>query len=240
VANLRVVGSHAEQRFGVSALARTLAYGGALTPGSLLAVVVSTFNNNITVTVADDVNGAYTQAGPYAINGAVRLSIWYFPNNASSGTPTVTVTPSASAYVSLAIDEYTGPKTVAPLRASATSTGSGGGSMTVGPVGAAGTDLVLAGLGTSSTVPLTSVDAPFALITALNATAAFEGIMSACDVNAPGNESAVFRTSGVIGQWAGAIAAFEAEVVVADRLMTNFVTDMILLRNHVAVPYGEQ
>src|SRR6266403_1084360 len=107
----RVAGSNNSIGYDTSASARTLAYGGNLTSASLLIVVVSIYEVGVTVTVSDGTNGAYTLAGSYSVDAtstAVRVALFYKENNTATGTPTVTVTPSAAAYLSLALDEFTG------------------------------------------------------------------------------------------------------------------------------------
>lgn len=205
----RVTGSHAEQQFGSSASARTLAYGGSLTVGNLLVVTVTTFIAGITVTVSDGTNGNYTQAGAYAVTTDTlgRVSIWYFQNNASSGTPTVTVTPSASAFISISQDEYSGIATTGALRSVATGTTGSSTSIATGTITATAGDLVVAvATQVTSGATASSVSSPFALITNLGS-AVNEGIYTASDVNAPSNEACTFTMTGIV-MWAALGASF--------------------------------
>lgn len=200
----RITGSHAEGQNGNSASARTLQYGGNLTPGSLLEVTVTTFGTAITVTVSDGTNGAYTDSGAgYVVNGSDRISKWFFANNSSSGQPTVTVTPSATAFVSIAIDEYTGGATSSPVRATSTNVSVGAGTTaTTGSVTATAGDLVVTAMSDGNAVAgADSVSSPFSLITNLGS-AVNEGIITAVDTNAPGNENCTFtRASSWSASW---------------------------------------
>ncbi len=141
----RVSGSHAAQAFNDSSSPRTLGFGGALTPGSLAICLVTTYNPGITLTVVGSVNGPYIDSGVgYVVNGSNRISLWYVPNNAASTAEDVTVTPSASAYVTPSLDEFTGVATVSPVRTTASNTGTGG-DATTGVVLASAGDLTVFG-----------------------------------------------------------------------------------------------
>ncbi len=70
------------------------------TAGGFAYCWVGTFGTAITVTVSGSVNGSYTQIGSYKTSGSYVLSLWTSANT-SAGTETITVTPSATAYVSL-------------------------------------------------------------------------------------------------------------------------------------------
>ena len=72
----------------------TLAYGSALAADSLLVAVVATKTNTNLTSVSDGTNGAWTVIATRQ-NEAVLgwdLSFAYFAGNASTGTPTVSVT----------------------------------------------------------------------------------------------------------------------------------------------------
>lgn len=111
-------------QFGNSTSARTLAWSSNVAAGALKVVGIITFGTNITVTVSDNLDGAYTQAGTYIVSGSRRLSIWYFPN-ATGGATTVTVTPSATAFISWDQTAYTAARTTAPLGDESGATGTG-------------------------------------------------------------------------------------------------------------------
>lgn len=104
------------QQFASSSSARTLAFTANVTTGSLIVVGVATAfgGSGITVTVSDNLNGAHTQAGGYGGASNNRASVWYFVNT-TPGACTVTVTPSASTYVTIAIHEYAGVATSSAL-----------------------------------------------------------------------------------------------------------------------------
>jgi hypothetical protein len=144
---------HTGSATGNSASAQSKAFASNVTAHSALVVAVCTYNSRtITVTVSDDINGSYTQAGAYIANGAGShvVSIWYFLNSAAGGAPTagtVTVTPSVSAFVTFGIHEYSGVLTAAALDGnnSGTGTSTAGltGSVTVSGAG----ELLFAALG---------------------------------------------------------------------------------------------
>lgn len=107
-----------DQSFAESGSARSLAYNSNVAAGNLLVAVVSTFNPGITVAVADSLGQTWSAANitglahPYSEAGDLqnRQSIWYFPNT-GAGACSVTVTPSATAYVSIALSEFSGAAT---------------------------------------------------------------------------------------------------------------------------------
>lgn len=119
-----------------SASARTIALPASVTAASDLILGVSTFNSGITLTIADDLSNAFTQLGSYAVNGNIRGSLWRL-NNASAGARTITVTPSASAYMDLFLTEYAGLSSASPTGTS-TNTGTSA-SPTSGSVTVTGT-----------------------------------------------------------------------------------------------------
>lgn len=207
----RVTGSHAEVQYGSSGSARTLQYGGNLTSGSLLEVTVTTGSGlTITVTVSDDVNGSYTQADTYSVNGSNRISKWYFPNNASTGQPTVTVTPFTTSFISIAIDEYTGVATSSPVRGTSRNTGSGGATATTGSITATAGDLIVTGLNDGNiTTGIASVDSPFTLLTNLSS-AVNQAIITAFDLNASGNLDCTFNAVTTFGTWASIGVSYKA------------------------------
>jgi hypothetical protein len=108
--------------YDVSASARTTVFGSNVSAGNLIVVGVETYNTGITVGVTDSCGNTYTQAGSYATNGLIKSSLWY-ARNITGGACTITVTPSASAYVSIQASEYSGADRVSPLDSVATGTG---------------------------------------------------------------------------------------------------------------------
>lgn len=96
-----------------SASARTTSFTANVAAGSLLAIGLVTFGTAITVTVSDNVNGSWIQAGSYTTgNISYKSSIWYFQNS-GSGSVTITVTPNVTAFVTMFACEYSGIATSA-------------------------------------------------------------------------------------------------------------------------------
>lgn len=193
--------------FGNSASARTLQYVSNVTAGSLLLLWVtyedgsgSTLN---TVTISDNVNGAWTQAGGYVTansNTAGRRGAWfYFANSAGGSKPIITMTPGASVYSSLHILEYSVPSPTG-VTVDGTSSGSPltGGTTTVStgtcPVSGAG-ELVVAGWGQgNASGEVVTVSSPFTVETSEH-DGPTEGGGTADDTNASGAEGATFTTT---------------------------------------------
>lgn len=192
MATARVSASSNFYDSGNSALGRTLIYGNTLTVGSTLIVCGATYNVGITLTVSDSVNGAYTQVGTYSIGSDTngRVSIWIFKNNTTSTNPTVTVTPSATAYVSFAVDQYTGLGANPTVHATAASTYGAQDPVTTGTVTASSGDLVIAALGDEATTVASSVNSPFLMSQSFNS--GNEGLAVAYHLSASGNESCTF------------------------------------------------
>lgn len=139
------------QGFTASASANTLQFSNNCTNGSLMAVCVSfaPASGSATVTVADDTNGSYTQAGSNASNGTTTIAWFYYIDNQATNKATITVTPSTSVTMAIAIHEY---QVISPHGVSLDSTVSNtGNSATSGSTGtcsvqSGGGDLVVAGL----------------------------------------------------------------------------------------------
>ena len=208
----RIAASVNYAQYASSASARTLQYGGNLTPGTLLVVRVSfanvTNNNGMDVTVSDDVNGAYTQAGTTSADpdGFQHSAIFYFAGNGSSGKPTVTVTPNQTGWITIVVDEYYGADITTPLR-DADKVGDISSSAVLPSVTAVAGDLVLAVTGESSTSPTTTVPDPFAE-TVDQIAVSGSGIHCADDYNAAGDEGVTFTYSGV-ARFGANIASFK-------------------------------
>lgn len=168
------------QGFGTSASARSLAFSSNVTAASLLAVAVTTYNTggDVTVAVSDDINGSHSQAGSYTTQSNERASIWYFPNS-GSGACTVTVTPSANAYVTIAIHEIAGRAAASPVRGTSNGTQFNT-TPSTGTVTAVSGDVVLATFGFSGPI-LTSIlaDSPFADLEQVLDGSSTEGIATA-------------------------------------------------------------
>jgi len=124
---------------GNSASGRTQAFTSNVTAGNAIVVCVSTYNSGtLTVTVTDSLGNTYSQAGSYSTNVVNRVSIWYAVN-ITGGACTVTVTPSASAYMDICVIEYSGVKTSSPVSSTTGTTGTSGtyapGTLTVATAG---------------------------------------------------------------------------------------------------------
>ncbi len=207
-----VPASFAAQDFGLSAANRTLAYAAAVGAGSLLVVAVSgEAAAPGTAGVSDSVNGAYAQAGSTVISGQLYLSIWYFENSAA-GTPTVTVQPNASTYMGVAIHEYTGVLTLSSLRSA--SAGASGTSVNpaTGNAGSSAGDLVVAAYAEGNGISTDTVASPFTMRCNTLHAAVGEGLGTADDVAAGGNEGATFTLSASVG-WTALAAAFKPAAV---------------------------
>jgi hypothetical protein len=114
--------AHVQDTFvwdGTSGSSKSLAYASNVTAGSLLWVFVAWGSSTATVTVADNLNGSWTAVGsPQTGAGTIgnyRCQMFYRPN-AAAGATTVTATFSASiSNRGLAIAEFSGADTAAPL-----------------------------------------------------------------------------------------------------------------------------
>jgi hypothetical protein len=194
----RVSGSHAEVQYDVSGAARTLVSGGTLSSASLLVTGMSRFNVGVTVTIADSVNGSWTEVGTYAdLAGNSFASTWFFANNASTGTPTLTSTPSGASYQSFSFEEFSGVATVSPLRVSDGTFNTSSNPVVTPSILTVAGDLVFAvfnAQGTAATA--VSVNAPFALITNLAASGTFEGLIVAWGISSGGSLACTFTLSG--------------------------------------------
>jgi hypothetical protein len=203
---VRVAGSHAQQAFGQAPDARSLAYGGTLTLGSLLVVDVG-FYTDVTLTVEDSANGAYAQASSVGSPGAVMFARFYRANNGATAPPTVVVTPSAAAYLTLSIDEYTGVVPTAPLRAVGATGGTGGTVMTTGTIEAMAGDLVLGGATHSQETATIAVTAPFVEIVDMGAVGTM-CLVTAWHAPALGSAACEMTASATLGGWIAAGASF--------------------------------
>ncbi len=192
----------------------TLQYVSNVTAGNLLWAVVSTFTTGVTVSVSDDQNGAWTQAGSYSTNGVNNCSIWFFPNTVGAVKPIVTVTPSIAAYISFAIHEHSGGATASPLHSTITNTGSATTSIQTGTCTAAAGELVVAGYAQGSIADSSlTVASPFTLREHKSGSVG-EGLGSASDENAAGSEGATFTINGNV-TYAAIAASFKLPAAAA-------------------------
>lgn len=208
---------HTSSHSGNSSSQRSLAYGSNVAAGSMLAAVVSTFNSGVTLTTTDTLNNAsWTQAGSYALDGGTnvnRCSIWFYPNTLG-GACTFKVTPSASAYLSMVLVEYSGVATVTPLDMTATNGDNASATTSVftGTCTVSGSgELVLAGYGqgTSNGGASPPVSGTFSLIETTNSGSTDVECGAADDTNASANEGCTFTMAGVV-HYAAIAASFTA------------------------------
>jgi hypothetical protein len=113
----------------------TCTYGTALTPGSLLVCVVATPGDPVAASGFSVSDGTQTWSGiaaasiPEASVLGRGLGIAYFPNNALSSTPTVTVSVASATNFALWIAEVLGCATTTPHEGSAENTAAGAGTV---------------------------------------------------------------------------------------------------------------
>ncbi len=187
----------------------TLQYVSNVTAGNFLWAIVSTFTTGVTVTVSDDQNGSWTQAGSYSTNGVNNCSVWFFPNTVGTVKPTVSVTPNTPALVSFAIHEHSGVVTTSPLHSTITNTGSATTSIQTGTCTASAGELVVAGYAQGSIADSSlTVAAPFTLREHKTG-AVGEGLGSASDENAAGSEGATFTINANV-TYAAIAASFKS------------------------------
>jgi hypothetical protein len=192
--------------FAASASARTLQYASNVTAGSLLTCWVPTNTAGTSVTVSDNVNGSWTQAGTTVANGGKLGSWWYYKNSAGGSQPTVTVTPSQSALVTIMLHEHsvTSPTGVT-LDSSIQNTGASGVAMSTGtcPVSGSG-ELVLAGASWQATAATGASGGGFVFEQAVSTN---QFGVTADDVNASANEACTFSPNPTSG-WAAMAVSF--------------------------------
>lgn len=136
-------------QFAASAAARTITLPVNVTAGNFIALGVTSFTSGITVTVSDNLGNTYHQAGSYAGAGVDRASVWYV-FNASGGACTITVTPSASAALTLCASEHPNVLTTDPIDGTASNAATST-SATTGSIAVNGTnELIIAQLTTAS------------------------------------------------------------------------------------------
>jgi hypothetical protein len=203
----------AVQQTGTSAAAQSKAFPGNVTAGDLLVVVVATFGTGITVTVSDNLNGSYTQGDTYVVNVTCRLSLWFFPNSAG-GACTVTVTPSGSCQISMALHEYSGLALSSVLNSTITNTGGVTTTPTTGTCTAAANELVVGAVANDTAVEATqTVNSPFTIRNLADGSVA-DALATADDVAAAGSEGATFNWSAGAA-FCGIAASFKLPTAVA-------------------------
>ncbi len=179
---------------GVSVTSATITYGGGITAGSLLVCGIATFNNPGAITVSDNVNGSWTQAGTNIVQSQTGVAIFYFLNSAATSGPstlTVTINTTNGAFITRAVGEYSGVATSSALNSTVQNTFVGAQPST-GTCTATAGDLVVAVYGEQSIADSScTVASPFTLREHKNGSVG-EGLGFAEDVNAAGSEGASF------------------------------------------------
>jgi len=187
------------QGFSQSASARTLQFTTQnTTAGSMLWAAIATESSagHTTVTVSDDQNGSWTQAGSgvYGQQSTTRdISIWYFTNSKGGVKPTVTVTPSQSVFIGLCIGEHTTTSTSVSVDHTATGNSTGQnittGTVTVSQSGT----LVIAACGSGDNNNSTiTANSPFTMRESQINGSSFEQCSAATDESASANEACTF------------------------------------------------
>lgn len=156
-----------------------------------------------TVSVTDDVNGAWTQDDTYVRSATIRFGTWWHFKNSASGTIHVTATSDVPTYMTMAILEYSVPSPTGVTLVGVSSTTGSGTVLQTSSVTVSGSgQLVLCGFGQgNAAVITTSVDSPFTLETNQPTGTVDEGGATADDQNASANEQAVFRVSNSLNAW---------------------------------------
>lgn len=204
--------------FGNNTATRTLQYASNVGSGSLLVMLVGVLPGSgtaqVSLTVTDDINGSWTQAGGiYSRNtsNGVQCSWWYFANSAGGSRPTVSVTPGVSAAMGLGIAEFsvTSPTSVSVDGTSTNNNGSSANtSVTTGTCSVAGSgELMLAGFAqTTATQSSITVASPFTIdLTQLSA--ASMSFATGYDVSPAGSQGATFTLSNN-ARWAAMAVSF--------------------------------
>ena len=104
------------------------------------------------------------------------------------------MTPSATAYITIAVDEftYTALNQSTPIHSAVASTGASNPAITTGTVTASVGELIVAVLNVDDIATTSSVDGVFTLGSVQSTTSTREGIATAYDLSAAGNQAATF------------------------------------------------
>lgn len=200
----------------LSSSARDVVYGSAVTAGNLLVLAVNVDGPApANVAVADNLENTWSQAGSYqnvteAGGWITRTALWYAVAG-SSGSCTVTLTPSAICYLTAAVHEYAGNDLVVPLRATgAASTSPSDTSISSGTVTAGAGDLVFAAFGSGSggVISTVEVTAPFTLQAQETQGNLYEILITADVLDASGGDETAIWTISPGVRAAAVITAF--------------------------------
>lgn len=222
-----------------SANTRALPFSASVAAGNMLAAFCIS-NPAESLIVSDQLNGLWQQAGSYFVANSLSLSWWYLPASVG-GKPIVSVTPSASCYLTLAILEAQSPDGLpGMLDAVATASGSGATAVTSQCPAQPG-ELVLAGYadGTTNLSSLTS-GTPFLMLQQFLSVSSQVAGAIAADTNAPGKEAATF-IANTAAQWASLVASFRssAGIPVLNQLQLIYqVLQQIAAGTNTFIPTG--
>lgn len=196
-----------QQGYGNSSTTVTLQFSTQnVAAGSLLVAAVAIENSNAaTVTVSDDQNGTWSQAGSYttAVSTNRRLGIFYFPNSKGGVKPTVSIARSTSLYMGVCIAEYSvnQPASVSVDNCQNQVTSSNATSLSTGTITVSGTtdELIVAAIAQGSAIASTYTASPASFTvrqSQLNGSV-FEGCGLASDENASASEACTLGVTGL-------------------------------------------
>ena len=100
------VQTNGSARTGSSSSAYSVTYSSATTSGDLLTVCISGYGP-ATFTITDTYSNTWVLA-KRVVNGSLSSEIWYAQNCTGGSSHQVTVTPSAAAYITVALSEFSG------------------------------------------------------------------------------------------------------------------------------------
>lgn len=203
--------------FASSSSARALAFTGAVTAGDLLLVWVQV--GTVTITVTDSQSNTYTQIGSDLVLGTRHMSLWWAiaKSNSVGGANSVTVNPSATTTMALAIQEYS---STLGIQVDGSNTGTGTGtSVSTGSVPVTGnSDLAVCAAAYTSTATATA-GGSYTLRTQVNTnpTIAVEDLIGVSTAQTPGMSLSASSTWSAIGvTFSGAPGGTPRIVIVSD------------------------
>lgn len=207
---------------------RTLQFTNNVKTGAFLVIVVGLESSSTapTVTVSDDQNGVWTQAGTYTTSASRSCSIFYFVNSVGGVRPIVTVTPSLSSYMGLALNEFSVSSSASSVvfDHGSNQTNSGSTASTGTCTVSGSSELVIAGASQGANIiTAPTVALPFIIGAVQPNGQADEAAASAYDPNASVSEACTFTYGGAANALALA-ASFKIQTVFAviiNAIMTN-------------------
>lgn len=182
--------------FANSTADRTLQYVSNVTSGTLLLVDVAYFGTPTLTVSADNGIGAFTQVpSSPGINGSNRIATFSAVCNTSGVKPIVTVSPGGTtAFITIAIFEYSGNAASTPADSTSTNTGSSL-TATTGTCTASSGEMVHAASTGQFNNGTATVNAPFTLRENQTGVSNMP-IATADDLNASGSEGCTFNWGG--------------------------------------------